>query len=1466
MPDGLIELQMPQMGESVTEGTILEWHVSEGEEVAEGDTVVEVSTDKVDAEVPAPASGVIAKILAQPDDTVEVGQVLAQIDPNGAASGNGSDPSPLKEAAGGLVMGGGEGDEDLGDQSVSSESPQPGQVETPAPDPSNEQRATSAELGATSDAPTETVTVAMPEMGESVTEGTVLEWHVEEGQQVAEGDTVIEVSTDKVDAEVPAPTAGTITKLLVAVDDTVQVGQALAEMTAGTGAAIPEPAEATSNEEPAASAEAPADEAGNGKASPVARRIAAAKGVDIGSLSGSGPGGKVVKEDVLAAADGNGTAPAVAAEVEAKPLRGPAAMLAKAMDESRSVPTATSFRTLPVDVLDAKRKALNGALKERGMKVSFTHLVAWAIVRAAVEWPVMGRSYAESGGKPQVIESPQVNLGIAVDVERKGGRSLMVPCIKGAEALDFAGFHSAYEELITRTRENKLTADDFQGTNISLTNPGGLGTVASVPRLMSGQGTIIATGSIAHPVEWAHAPAEKIKALGISKVMTMTSTYDHRIIQGAESGSFLRRIDQLLQGEDGFYESVAEALEIPVNLVSTAHPASASAPPLSPGAPAAPAPTVGAEPDRELLQAVQAATSLLKAYRTHGHLAANVNPLGGQPKGDPALEPENLNLTPDLMARIPASILRIGVEGENLLDALPRMRDAYCSTIAYQIEHLSSHQQRMWLREMIETGWHRAPLSAEEKRALLSRLIEVFQFERFLQKAYLGQKMFSIEGLDVTVPMLDEMATLARQNGADEVAIGMAHRGRLAVLAHNLGRSVESILAEFEGAKALDRVKAITAMPHSGTGDVKYHHGAEGLFETRDSDQVKVRLYPNPSHLEFVDPVVTGGARAAQTEHSGPKLHHSPNVAVPVLLHGDAAFPGQGVVAETLNLQSLAGYSTGGTIHLITDNQVGFTTDPIEDRSTPYAGDMAKGFNCPIIHVNADDVEACIGATRLAMAYREQWGRDVVIDLIGYRRYGHNETDEPAYTQPRMAAQIKEHPPVSEIYAEQLVAEGVISADDVAADSDQHLDQLQTTLKQLRSKMEAGEYEDPSSTALGTGELDRTKSPEVETAVSEKRLRTLNEELLRVPDSFTIHRKLRKPLLGRLEKIDAGEIEYGHAEALAFASLLTEGTHVRLTGQDTERGTFSHRHLALHDENTGLRYVPIQNLSGALAPFELHNSPLSEAACLGFEYGYSAASPESLILWEAQFGDFANSAQVIIDSFIVAGESKWGQTTRLTLLLPHGYEGAGPEHSSARIERFIQLGSEGNIRLANPTTAAQYFHLLRRQARIAKARPLVVFTPKGLLRLKAAASSLEQLSEGSFQFVLDDPRAEGRHDEVDRLVLCSGKVFYDIDQHERRESASSVAVARVELLYPFARNELEALISSYPNLNKVVWAQEEPKNMGAWSVMARRLPELLPDEVEHTYVGRPQRSSPSEGYPVAHRLEQERIVLTALEG
>jgi 2-oxoglutarate dehydrogenase E1 component len=1345
-------------------------------------------------------------------------------------------------------------------------------------------------------AQTATVQIQMPEMGESVTEGIVLEWHVAEGDFVNEGDTVVEVSTDKVDAEVPAPADGTITKLIASVDEEVPVGAPLAEMEPGSNGAEgtaegsaaqpagpvaagdpPPPAVAKASSgvgpptAPPAGSEAEQQSGANGgdgaraskgeiRATPVARRVAAENGVDLGSVAGSGPGAKVTKEDVLAVANGDGAGPAPVAG-EGKPLRGPAAMLAQAMGESLEVPTATSFRTIAVDTLDAKRRALNEALKERGQKVSFTHLIAWAIVQAAKEWPVMTRSFEQREGKPFAVENGSVNLGIAVDIERKdGSRSLMVPAIKGAEGLDFAAFHSYYEELITKTRESKLTADDFQGTNISLTNPGGIGTVASVPRLMKGQSAIVAAGAIAYPPEWAHASPERLRQLGVSKTMTLTSTYDHRVIQGAESGAFLRRIEQLLEGEDGFYEAVAADLGIEAAPLAAAHPASASAPPLG----AAPPPTAPGQPDEELLGAVQAATSLLKGYRTHGHLAARLDPLGREPQGDPAIQPENLNLTPELMARVPASILRIGVPGETLLDVLPRMREAYCGTIAYQFEHLSSHQQRTWLREMVETGAHRQPLTDDEKRRLLGRLIDVFEFERFVEKAYLGQKIFTIEGLDAIVPMLDELVTLAHRGGAEEVVFGMAHRGRLAVLAHNLGRSAESILAEFEGAKQIEQVKAVAAIPHGGTGDVKYHYGHQGVYETCAGEKIAVRLYPNPSHLEFVDPVVEGATRFVQSELDGPRLEHDPKRAVPVLLHGDAAFPGQGVVAETLNLQALRGYTTGGTVHIIQDNQVGFTTDPEDARSTPYAADMAKGFNVPIVHVNADDVEACSAAIRLAMAYRERWGRDIVIDVIGYRRYGHNETDEPAYTQPAIAAKIKAHPPVSEIYAERLVEEGVIGREDVERAREERHSEMSAALKDLRKKMELGEYEDPTVTTSSTGELDRSASPPVETAVPTIQLEELNQALLEVPESFTIHRKLRKPLGKRAEALAGGGIEFGHAEALAFASLLTEGVHIRLTGQDTERGTFSHRHLVLHDEKTGLPYCPMQNLAGATAPFELHNSPLSEMACLGFEYGYSAATPNALVLWEAQYGDFGNAGQVIIDSFIVSGEAKWGQTSRLTLLLPHGYEGSGPEHSSARIERFLALAAEGNIRIANPSTAAQYFHLLRRQALIRKPRPLIVFTPKGLLRLGRASASATELAEGHFHFILDDPSAAERREKVERLVLCTGKVFWDIDANERREAAEKVAIARVELLYPFAKEQLSELIASYPNLKEIVWTQEEPRNMGCWKVMSRRLPDLMPEGVELGYVGRPTRASPGEGYSVAHAREQERIVLTAL--
>jgi 2-oxoglutarate dehydrogenase E1 component len=1429
-----VEVTMPEMGESVTEGTVLEWHVSVGDSINEGDTLVEVSTDKVDAEVPAPLTGTVTELRAEVDDEIAIGAVLAVIDPESGGSG----PSTTVAAT--------EGDADLGD------SPQPKSSSAP--------NGSAATAESPDDAPrAEPIEVTMPEMGESVTEGTVLEWHVAVGDSVDEGQTLVEVSTDKVDAEVPAPTSGEITELLVEPDQEIPVGAALCKMIPGaSGASTP----SDNGAAPAESASpAPEIEVGDGRATPIAKRIAAAKGLKLNQLNGSGPGGKVTKADVLNAGDGAGSA---AADREEKTLRGPAGMLAKAMDESRSIPTATSFRTIAVDTLDAKRKGLNGALADRGMKVSFTHLVAWAIVQAARQWPVMARHFEAKDDKLFSVSDGQINLGIAVDVEKKdGSRSLMVPAIKGADRMDFPAFHAYYEDLITKTRENRLTPDDFAGTNITLTNPGGIGTVASVPRLMNGQGTIVAAGSIAYPPEWSHADQEKIEALGVSKVMTLTSTYDHRIIQGAESGNFLKTLDGLLGGGDEFYESVADDLGVDRTVLTAAQPKASLAPPLAAAA-AAPPSAIAEAPTPELLQAVQAATSLLKAYRTHGHLAARLDPLGAEPKGDPALDPETVHLTPELMAEVPASILRIGVPGETLLEALPRMKAAYTGSIGYQFEHISSHSQRVWLREMVETGAHRKAFDTDEQKRLLGRLIDVFEFERFLEKAYLGQKMFSIEGLDSIVTMLDELTTLAARGGAKEVVLGMAHRGRLSVLAHTVRRPAEAIFAEFEGGKRIEDVKAVAAIPHGGTGDVKYHYGHEGVAEHYDGTSIKVHLYPNPSHLEFVDPVVTGATRYSQGVIDGGKLTQEPSSAVAVVLHGDAAFPGQGVVAETFNLQSLDGYSVGGTIHIIENNQIGFTTDPTEARSTPYAADMAKGFNVPIIHVNADDVEACSQAMRLAMAYRERWNRDIVIDVIGYRRFGHNETDEPAYTQPLMAAKIKAHKPVSEIYTEQLIEQKVVTAEEVEAGAAERRSYLKETLDTLREKMDNGVYEDPTVTNVGTGELDRSASPPVQTAVPADRLRELNQALLEVPASFTIHRKLRKPLGRRVEALEEGGIEFAHAESLALASLITEGKHVRMTGQDTERGTFSQRHLVLHDEKTGLKYAPIQHLDDASAPFELYNSPLSEIACLGFEYGYASSNPDSLVLWEAQFGDFANSAQVIIDSFIASGEAKWGMTSRLTLLLPHGHEGAGPEHSSARMERFLSLAAEGSMRVANPSTAAQYFHLLRRQALIKKARPLVVFTPKGMLRQSAATATLEQLTDQHFHFILDDPKAVDRREKIERLVLCSGRIYHDIDAAAPRESADTVAVARVELLYPFPRQQLAELFKLYPNLKEVVWTQEEPANMGAWSVMRRRLPAILPEGTTLDYVGRPERSSPSEGYSVAHIREQERIVLTAL--
>jgi 2-oxoglutarate dehydrogenase E1 component len=871
--------------------------------------------------------------------------------------------------------------------------------------------------------------------------------------------------------------------------------------------------------------------------------------------------------------------------------------------------------------------------------------------------------------------------------------------------------------------------------------------------------------------------------------------------------------------------------------------------------PAAVETTAAGEPqvDQELLGGVAAAMALVKAHRTHGHLAARLDPLGSEPPGDPALEPERMvpKLTPELQARIPAELLRTYVDGETLAEALPRLRETYCGTIAYEVEHISDHEERVWLREAIESGRYRMPLDDEERRALLTRLTEVEGLETYLRKGFLGQKQFSIEGLDVLVPMLDEAIQIAAGAGAHEVVLGMAHRGRLNVLAHVVGRPYETILREFEGERTLE---AVSADSEGGTGDVKYHLGAHGRRMT-PTGEINVTLAANPSHLEAVNPVVEGSTRADQTDRSTREGLHDPSVALSVLIHGDAAFPAQGVVAETLNLSYLDGYATGGALHVIANNQVGFTTEPEEGRSTRYSSDLAKGFDAPIIHVNADDPEAAISAVRLALAFRRRFCNDVVIDLVGYRRFGHNEQDEPAYTQPLMAKRIAEHPPVRELFAQRLEEQGVVSREE----AHRLAEAMQTMLRAAHERLK--QAIGVSSPQPREERVPAEGAGEVATAVPAERLRALNDQLLEVPDGFTVHPKLARQLERRRTALDDGGIDWGQAEALAFASLVVEGIPVRLTGQDTERGTFSHRHLVLHDAENGQRWTPIQRLPDATASCEVFNSPLSEYACVGFEYGYSVAAADALVLWEAQFGDFVNGAQIVIDQFVVSGLSKWGQTSRLTLLLPHGYEGNGPEHSSARAERFLQLAAQKNIRIANCTTAAQYLHLLRRQALAPAARPLVVLTPKGLLRLKEASSTLADLAEGSFQPVLDDPAAE--RGDVTRLVLCSGKVYYDIVGHEQRAQAGNVAVARLEELYPFPVDAAAALVRGYPNVREIVWVQEEPQNMGPWRAIRHRLEDAAAG-IPLRYVGRPWRASPSEGYPTAHSREQDRICREAL--
>ncbi|MGQ0712523.1 MAG: 2-oxoglutarate dehydrogenase E1 component [Gemmatimonadaceae bacterium] len=847
--------------------------------------------------------------------------------------------------------------------------------------------------------------------------------------------------------------------------------------------------------------------------------------------------------------------------------------------------------------------------------------------------------------------------------------------------------------------------------------------------------------------------------------------------------------------------------------------------------------------DESMLRKVAAAAALVQAIRQYGHLAVHLDPLGSTPLGAQELTLAYHGLVDGDLERIPGSA--IGFDDPTAADVVKRLCRIYSTTIGFDLEHIEEEAERDWFRQALEGGGdQRFTLTDEEKKTVLARLTAVDALERFLARAYVGKKRFSIEGTDVLVPMLDAAIDRAAQFGARHAVIGMAHRGRLNVLAHILDKPYQTIFEEFEEKHA--KSDAVD------TGDVKYHLGASTRRTLPDGEVVELQLVPNPSHLEFVNPVLEGVARALQRTPEG----RNEATVLPIVVHGDAAFPAEGVVAETLNLSMLRGFRTGGSLHIIVNNQVGFTTDARDARSTYYASDLAKGFEIPIIHVNADDAEGCIAAVWLAISYRARFNKDALIDLVGYRRHGHNEGDEPAYTQPMLYERIRAHPPPREVWAKRLVSEGVITE----AEAQRLTDEAMRKLDELHTRLKSGAAQPPRHEP--GDQRSAAKPPAIKTAVKQQTLITVNERLLAWPSDFTPHPKLVKPLERRRAALgDEGGIDWGHAEALAFGSLLLEGMSVRLTGQDAERGTFSHRHAALHDVKTGAAFIPLQHLPGAKGTFEIYNSPLSETAVLAFEYGYSTAAPDALVLWEAQFGDFANVAQPVIDQFIAADRAKWGQDSGVVLLLPHGYEGQGPEHSSARLERFLQLAAEGNLRVANPTTPAQYFHILRRQAQLDPQRPLILMQPKSLLRLPEAASRLSDLANGGFSPVLDDTAASPAPREVKRLVLCSGKLYYDLAAARSNGTASKhVAIVRVEELYPWPHEEIARVIDRYGGVEEVVWAQEEPRNMGAWSFVWPRLRASTGNAIPVRYIGRPERASPAEGYHTAHAEQQARIV------
>jgi 2-oxoglutarate dehydrogenase E1 component len=1141
------------------------------------------------------------------------------------------------------------------------------------------------------------------------------------------------------------------------------------------------------------------------------------------------------------------TAPAMASTgEEAVPIRGAALKIVENMEASLGVPTATSNRRVPVKLLDENRRIINEHLQPRGRsKASYTHLIAWALVRALDKFPQLNDGFAEVDGKPARLRRAEVNLGIAIDLAKKDGtRTLLVPNIKNAGAMKFSQFLDAYDDVVKRARDGKLQIPDFQGTTISLTNPGTLGTVASTPRLMAGQSVIIATGAIEYPAEYQAMAPEALSQLGISKAMTISSTYDHRIIQGAESGAFLARVHELLLGADGFYDELFSDLEI-------------AYPPMRWSIDRNPS-LFGVDNMHDQVVKQARVLELINAYRVRGHLIADIDPLHAMPLHyHPELDIETYGLTIwDLDREFITGGLG-GVESATLRDILDILRRAYCGKVGIEYRHIQSKEQKVWLREQIRQQFvSPQPIQPEIKKQLLWKLISAEQFERFLHTKYLGQKRFSLEGCETIIPLLDQLIEGAAARGVDDITMGMAHRGRLNVLANVIGHFCERIFAAFEG--------SVHPNFPADEGDVKYHQGAVGERQTASGRNVRLTLSPNPSHLEFVDAVVEGMVRAKQDALNAPR-EEVIDRALPVLLHGDAAFSGQGIVMETLNLADLRGYRTGGTIHIIINNQIGFTTSPEQGRSTIYSTDVAKMTQLPIFHVNGDDPEAAYRVLQIALDFRQEFNKDVVLDIVGFRKLGHNETDEPSYTQPLMYARVKAHPGVREIYSRQLIREGIVTEDEVREMIEERVRRYEDALARAKQVV----ADKPPVTELQPPVEEEDGSALLETGVETKEIERITQKITVVPEGFHINPKMVGQLTRRA-KMGAGEVpmDWAFAEALAFGSLVLEGVRVRLSGQDSGRGTFSQRHAVMYDTQTGQAWTPLSELrpgetDDPHAVFEVFDSSLSEQGVLGFEYGYSVIAREALVMWEAQFGDFVNGAQVIIDQYIAASEDKWKQKSRLALLLPHGYEGQGPEHSSARIERFLTLCAENNLQVCYPTTPAQYFHLLRRQVKQETMRPLVVITPKSLLRLPAATSRLDELTGGGFQPVINDHEVTNR-EAVRRIVLCSGKVYYDLNAARKKSNDERVAILRLEQFYPFPEQRLREVFSSYPNSTQLVWAQEEPQNMGGWNFVQPRLMNLMERCDRPYYVGRAASASPATGSYTIHEMEQRRLVDQAL--